>query len=139
MISPSVYEQQIEDLGIDGMIVFPENIGDAAVILEELNHAEKILERIRHNIRIDIRTIRVEYMEKIREIKDSSKVMRLYDKPRPMKDMIKEKRKLIKARDLKIIPYESMEYTVDEYIRQVKDAKKYLINYSRKQTPRIDG
>lgn len=133
MISPNVYQQQIQDLRIEGMIVFPENTEEAADLLEELINAEKILERIRHNLRIDIRTIRVEYMEKIREIQDSSRVMGLYDKPRTMKDMLKEKRSLIRERDLKIIPYESIEYTIDEYLKQIKDAKLYLINYSRRQ------
>ncbi len=133
MISPKVYQQQIQDLGIEGMIVSPENTDEAAHLLDELNHMEKLLERIRHNLRIDIRAIRIEYMEKIKEIKDSSKVIGLYSKQRPMKDKINDKRNLIDERDLKIAPYESIEYTIDEYLKQTKDAKKYLVNYSRRQ------
>lgn len=132
MISQKVYQQQIQDLKIEGMVVFPESAEEATIILDELNNMEKVLERIRHNIRIDIRTIRVEYIEKIKEIKESSKVMGVYNKQRTMKDKIKDKRNLIDERDLRIAPYESIEYTVDEYLRQIKDAKKYVINYSRK-------
>ena len=132
MISPKVYQQQIQDLGIEGMVVSPGNIEEALILLDALEEIEKILERIRHNIRIDIRAIRLDYMEKIKGIKDSSKVMGIYSKQRPMKDKINDKRKLIDERDLKIAPYESIEYTVDEYLRQIKSIKNYLKNYSRK-------
>ena len=134
MISPKVYQQQIQDLGIDGLVVSPENTEEALILLDAFEETEKILERIRHNIRIDIRAIRVDYLEKIKGIKDSSKVMGLYSKQRPMKEKIKDKRNLIDERDLKIAPYESIEYTVDEYLRQIKDIKKYLKNYSREHS-----
>ncbi|MEL7669462.1 hypothetical protein [Methanobacterium sp.] len=132
MISPKVYQQQIQDLGIEGLVVSPGNIEEALILLDALEEIEKILERIRHNIRIDIRAIRIDYMEKIKDIKDSSKVMGLYSKQRSMKDKISDKRKLIDERDLKIAPYESIEYTVDEYLRQIKNIKNYLKNYSIK-------
>lgn len=134
MISPKVYQQQIQDLGIEGLVVSPENTEEALILLDAFEETEKILERIRHNIRIDIRAIRVNYLEKIKGIKDSSKVMGLYSKQRPMKEKIKDKRNLIDERDLKIAPYESIEYTVDEYLRQIKDIKKYLKNYSREHS-----
>lgn len=133
MISPKVYQQQIQDLGIDGMVIFPENTEEASLLLDQLSNMEKVLERIRHNIRIDIRAIRVEYIEKVKEIRDSSKVMGVYSVQRPMKDKINDKRNLIDERDLKIAPYESIEYTIDEYLRQIENAKKYLVNYSRRQ------
>ena len=135
MISPKVYQQQIQDLGIEGLVVSPENTEEALILLDAFEETEKILERIRHNIRIDIRAIRVDYLEKIKGIKDSSKVIGLYSKQRPMKEKIKDKRNLIDERDLKIAPYESIEYTVDEYLRQIKDIKKYLKNYSREHSP----
>ncbi len=134
MISPKVYQQQIQDLGIEGLIVSPENTEEALILLDAFEETEKILERIRHNIRIDIRAIRVDYIEKIKGIKDSSKVMGLYSKQRSMKEKINDKRNLIDERDLKIAPYESIEYTVDEYLRQIKDIKKYLKNYSREHS-----
>ena len=133
MISPKLYQQQIQDLGIEGMVIFPENLEEASILLDELRHIEKILERIRHNIRIDIRTIRKDYIEKIKGIEDTSKVMGLYSKERSMKDQIKEKRELIDERDMKIAPYGSIEYIIDDYLMQIKNAKTYITNYSRKQ------
>jgi hypothetical protein len=134
MISPKVYQQQIHDLGIEGLVVSPNNAGEASLLLDNLKEIEKVLGRIRHNIRIDIRAIRVDYMEKIKGIKDSSKVMGLYTKQRPMKDKINDKRNLIDERDLKIAPYESIEYTVDEYLKQIENVKIYLKNYSKNKS-----
>ena len=131
MISPKLYQQQIQDLGIEGLIVSPKDAEEALILLDAFEETEKILERIRHNIRIDIRAIRIDYIEQIKNIKDSSKVMGLYSKQRSMKDKINDKRKLIDERDLKIAPYESIEYTVDEYLKQIKNVKKYLKNYSK--------
>ena len=131
MISPKLYQQQIQDLGIEGLIVSPKDVEEALILLDAFEETEKILERIRHNIRIDIRAIRIDYIEQIKNIKDSSKVMGLYSKQRSMKDKISDKRKLIDERDLKIAPYESIEYTVDEYLKQIKNVKKYLKNYSK--------
>ncbi len=134
MISPKVYQQQIQDLQIEGLVVSPQNIDEALILLDAFEETEKILERMRYNIRIDIRAIRRDYMEKIKGIKDSSKVIGLYIKQRPMKEKIKDKRNLIDERDLKIAPYESIEYTIDEYLKQIKNIKVYLRNYSRKHS-----
>lgn len=135
MISPKLYQQQIQDLEIEGMTISPQNSKEALILLDRLEEIEKILERIRHNIRIDIRTIRKDYMEKMKGIRESSKVMGFYSKQRSMKDKINDKRNLIDERDLKIAPYESIEYTLDEYLRQIERAKVYLNNYSRKHSP----
>lgn len=134
MISPKVYEKQIQELGIEGMIIAIENEDDASILLEKLDRIEKILEKIRHNIRIDIRNLRRDYMEKMKEIKETkepSKVMGLYKKQRSVKDKIKEKRNLIDERDLRIAAYESIEYTIDEYLIQIKDAKSYVSRFSK--------
>jgi guanylate kinase len=130
MISPKVYQKQIQDLEIEGKEIYPQNNEEAKIIFDELISIEKILERIRYNIRMDTRAIRKEYMTKIKEIGDSSKFKDKISK-RPLKNKIKEKRVLIDERDLKIAPYESIEYMIDDYLRQISDSKKYLTNYSR--------
>lgn len=129
MISPKVYEKQIQDLGIEGMEIFPKNSEEAVILFDELENIEEYLKRIRYNIRMDIRAIRKDYMNKIREIEDYSK--RLYGK-KFLKNKIKEKRQLIDERDLIIAPYESIEYMIDGYLKQIKSAKFYVIDYSKR-------
>jgi hypothetical protein len=131
MISPKIYEKQIQNLGIEGKEIFPKNKDEAIILLDELENIEKILERIRINIRMDIRALRKDYMDKIREIGDSSRPKGNYDK-RSLKNKIKDKRELIDERDLMIAPYESIEYLIDDYLTQINDAKSYVMNYLKK-------
>ncbi len=124
MISPKVYEKQIKDLEIEGKEIIPKNKDDAIILFDELEDLEKILEKIRYNIRMDIRVIRKNYMDGIKEIEDNSK-----KNPKVLKNKIKEKKQLIAERDFKIAPYESLEYTIDDYLNQIKSAKKYISSY----------
>lgn len=130
MISPKVYEKQIRDLEIEGKEISPKTIDEAKNILEELVNIEKVLERIRYNIRMDIRAIRKDYMEKIKVIGASSKIDSRTGQW-SLKNKIKDKRKLIDERDFKIAPYESMEYITEDYLNQIRVAKKYLTTYSK--------
>jgi len=131
MISPKFYQKQIQDLEIEGMAIFPENSEEAIILFDELQNIEKILEHVRYNIRMDIRAIRKDYMNKIREIGNSSKFKDGYDK-RSLKNKTNERRQLVNERDLKIAPYESIEYMIDDYLRQIKSAKSYVMDYSKK-------
>ncbi|WP_414468999.1 hypothetical protein [Methanobacterium sp. ACI-7] len=120
MISPKVYQKQIEDLGIEGKKIFPQSTHDAHIIFEELKYIEKVLDHIRYNIRMDTRAIRKEYIKKLNEVDLNSS-----------KNKIKQKRNLIEERDLKISQYESIIYTIDHYLKQIKDAKSYVLNFSQ--------
>ena len=73
MISPRVYDKQINDLKIEGMEISPNNSDDAYILIENLSNIENILLRIRYNIRMDIRAIRKTYLKKINELQNSSK------------------------------------------------------------------
>ncbi|MBI5681401.1 MAG: hypothetical protein HZC47_10950 [Methanobacterium sp.] len=129
MISPKFYEKQIQELGIEGMIIDIENVDEASILSDKLYTIERVLEKIRHNIRMDIRTLRMEYIERIKEINESSKVLGLYNRQKSVQDKIKEKRKLIDERDLRIASYESIEYAIDEYLIQINDAKSYISRF----------
>ena len=131
MISPKIYEKQIQNLGIEGKEIFPKNKDEALILLDELENIEKILERIRINIRMDIRALRRDYMDKLREIGDFSRAEGKNVK-KSLKNKIKEKRDLIDDRDLRIAPYESIEYLIDDYLKQINSAKSYVLDYSKK-------
>lgn len=118
MISPKVYHQQIEDLDIDGMLVFADTANEASILLNELENMEKILEKIRVNVRMDIRNIRREYMDKIKSLENDPEASRKYK--------IKEKKVLVEEREFSIAPYEAIEILVEDYLRQIKDAKIYV-------------
>ncbi len=126
MISPKLYQKQISELGIEGMMVFAENADEASQLLEELQKAESILSRIRINIRMDIRAIRREFMEKIKKTEQPARGFNSNQKIE--KSKLKEKKHLIIERDLMIAAYESIEDTVEDYLTQIQHSKVYLLN-----------
>ncbi|MGZ7047217.1 MAG: hypothetical protein ACXVHO_04685 [Methanobacterium sp.] len=127
MISLKVYKKQIRDLEIEGMEISPANSHEANILLKNLGDIESYLEQVRYNIRMDIRAIRRDYMERIREISNP-----INFKGSKEKLPIKEKKELISHRDIKIASYESIEYLVDDYLIQIKGALKYINTYLKK-------
>lgn len=123
MISPRVYHQQIENLDIEGMLVFADTADEASILLDKLENMEKVLEKIRVNVRMDIRNIRREYMDKIKSLENNPETSRKYK--------IKEKKVLIEEREFNIAPYEAIEILAEDYLRQIKDALIYLNNVIR--------
>lgn len=126
MLSPKLYQKQISELGIEGMIVLAEDADEASQLLEELQKAESILSRIRINIRMDIRAIRREFIEKIKKTEQPVKGFNVKEKIE--KSRLKEKKHLIIERDLMIAAYESIEDTVEDYLAQIQHSKVYLLN-----------
>jgi hypothetical protein len=123
MISPRVYHQQIENLDIEGMLVFADTADEASILLDKLENMEKVLEKIRVNVRMDIRNIRREYMDKIKSLENNPETSRKYK--------IKEKKVLIEEREFNIAPYEAIEILAEDYLREIKDALIYLNNVIR--------
>ena len=62
MIGPKKYRKQLFDLGIEGMEIDVSTIDNAMDTLNKLNEIEKILKKIRYNVRTDIRRIRLDYI-----------------------------------------------------------------------------
>lgn len=120
MISPKVYQKQIRDLGIEGMIISAGDAEEANIVLDKLNTIESVLIRIRYNIRMDTRAIRREYLKKIKKEEQ---------KRRSRHDKTKKKGHLMHERDMKVTPYEAIELVIDDYLRQITDAKNYIVNY----------
>lgn len=127
MYGPKMYQQQLDELGIDGMEIDVSNIQRAMETLNELEEYEDVLKKMRHNIRMDIRTIRKEYIQMIKEL-DPSSEEKEHMKARAVQKIIKKKKSLIKKRDTKIKSYELIENIVDNYLTQISDARIYIRN-----------
>lgn len=79
-MGPKQYRKQIFELGIEGMEVNVSTIDDAMFTLNEIKEIEKILIKIRYNVRSDIRRIRLEYMTKLQGIDQSERKIRTIQK-----------------------------------------------------------
>lgn len=127
MFGPKVYQQQLEELGIDGMEIDVSTIETAMQTLNELEEYEDVLKKMRHNIRMDIRNIRKEYLLLLKELNPSpeenqEKISRKIQK------RIKKKKAILKKRNTKIRSYELIENMVDNYLTQIDDARIYIRN-----------
>lgn len=126
MISPKKYRQQIDSLGIEGMIIDVSSIDRAMHTINELDELEKVLNKLRHNIRIDIRAIRLEYLNKMKEVERQPKG--LFKRKKSTEKMIKEKKSLLKDKNLKIAAYEVVENEINHYLSQIESSRVYIKN-----------
>jgi hypothetical protein len=127
MFGPKVYQQQLDEIGIDGMEIDISNIQKAMITLNELEEYEDVLKKMRHNIRMDIRNIRKEYIQMLNEL-DPSPEERKNQKAKEVQKIIKKKKSIVKKRDTRIKSYEIIENIVDNYLTQISDARNYIKN-----------
>ncbi|BDZ70509.1 hypothetical protein [Methanobacterium petrolearium] len=127
MLGPKIYQQQLDELEIDGMEIDVSNIQRAMKTMNELEEMKNILKKIRHNIRTDIRTIRKEYILLINELNPSPEETRELSS-RQVQKRVKKKKNIIKKRNTKIKSYEMVENMVDNYLTQISDAEIYIRN-----------
>ena len=127
MFGPKFYQQQLDELGIDGMEIDVSTIEMAMQTLNELEEYEDILKKMRHNIRMDIRNIRKEYLNILNELNPTPEEKQK-ESARKVQKRIKKKKDILKKRDAKIKSYEIMENMVDNYLTQIDDARIYIRN-----------
>ena len=126
-MSPKKYRQQLLDLEIDGFEIDTSTINDAMETLNKLNELEKILSKIRYNVRADIRNIRLDYMGKLQEVdKSVNEKQGLLRRKKSVSQVIKEKKVLTKERNLTIATYAVVENTIDDYLDQIEQSKFYI-------------
>ena len=80
-------------------------IDDAMFTLNEIKEIEKILIKIRYNVRSDIRRIRLEYMTKLQGINQSGKEKSgLFKRKKSVTKIVQEKKKVIKEKISQLLP-----------------------------------
>jgi hypothetical protein len=135
VIGPKKYRQHLLDLGIEGMEIDTSTIDNAMNTLNELNEIEKVLKKIRYNVRTDIRKIRLDYMTKLQEVDKSANIKTgiFRKKKKPVSEIVKEKKKLIKERNITIATYDVVENTIDDYLDQIENSRYYIKNSIQKR------
>ncbi|MBZ2165708.1 hypothetical protein [Methanobacterium spitsbergense] len=129
MIGPKKYRKQLFDLGIEGMEIDVSTIDNAMDTLNKLNEIEKVLKKIRYNVRTDIRRIRLDYMAKLQEVdKSANKKSGLFGRKKSVSKIVQEKKMLTKERNLTIATYDVVENTIDDYLDQIENSRYYIKN-----------
>ncbi len=100
MLGPKKYRKQLLELGIEGMEVDVSTIDIAMDTLNQLNEIEKILKKIRYNVRADIRRIRLEYVTKLKEVDQSANVKTGLFSRKPSVSKITERKKKLTRKEI---------------------------------------
>ena len=129
MMSPKVYRRQLFDLGIEGMKIDVSTIDNAMDTLNKLNEIEKVLKKMRYNVRADIRNIRLEYMGKFQDVdRSANDKVGLFRRKKSVSKVVEEKKTLTKERNLTIATYDVVENTIDDYLDQIENSRYYIKN-----------
>ncbi len=129
MLGPKKYRKQLLELGIEGMEIDVSSIDLAMDTLNQLNDMEKILKKIRLNVRADIRKIRLDYVIKLKEVDQSTNVKKgLFSRKKSVSSITEEKKKITRERNLTIATYDVVENTIDDYLDQIDNSKYYIKN-----------
>jgi hypothetical protein len=129
MFGPKSYRKQLLDLGIEGMEIDVSTIDNAMETLNKLNEMEKVLKKIRYNVRTDIRKIRLDYMEKLQEVDQSANQKSgILRRKKSVSTIVQEKKMLTKERNLTIATYDVVENTIDDYLDQIENSRFYIKN-----------
>jgi len=130
-MSPKFYRQQIEDVGIEGLEIAPRSLADAMALKIQLRKDQRLLQQIRYNLRMDIRVIRREYLQKLDAYKESTEKVSGLNKKVPKKSL-KAKKKLIEERDDKIAPYDALERLLEHYLYEIETSMAYIDAFMEK-------
>jgi hypothetical protein len=129
MFGPKSYRKQLLDLGIEGMEIDVSTIDNAMGTLNKLNEIEKVLKKIRYNVRTDIRKIRLDYMAKLQEVEQSANQKSgILRRKKSVSQIVQEKKMLTKERNLTIATYDVVENTIDDYLDQIENSRFYIKN-----------
>ncbi|RJS49818.1 MAG: hypothetical protein CIT03_01415 [Methanobacterium sp.] len=133
-MNPKFYQKQIAEVGVDGMEIEPSSLAEAMSLLVKLRNYKKLLEKIKFNLHMDMRSIRKEYLEKIRSLKEEPSRRGLFRKNLTEKNKISTKKNIYEERDRILAPYEALERLIEDYLDQIEDSKTYLELFIQKET-----
>jgi translation initiation factor IF-2 len=127
MLNPKKYRIYIKELAIDDLEL---DVSTSSNCIETLNAIEEIIDilnKLKYNVRMDLRNIRKNYLMLMKEVENSpSKKGRFRGWKSSSK--LTQKKDLKKKRDLKIASYEEIEELIDDYLCILEDAKDYVKN-----------
>lgn len=129
MVGPNIYRKQIEELGIEDMVIDTSSLTGIMDSLKEIEEMEKVLKMIRYNLRSDLRMIRADYITKIRDLEESAEKKGLFGRKMSSKELFKKKKALIKERNVTIAAYEVVEKMIDNYLDQIDESRIFINQY----------
>lgn len=128
-MNPKLYRKQISEIGIEDMVIDISSLQRSMQTMSELDELESILSKIRYNLHLDIRNLRVEYMQRMQEAEEMVNQRSIFGRRKTTEDVVKKKRELKKERNADIANYEIIEDLVNSYLNQIEESRVYIRNH----------
>lgn len=132
-MNPKIYRRQIEEIGIEDMVIDVSSLQKAMQTMMELDELEKVLNKIKFNLHTDIRNLRVLYMQKMQDIDESAHKKGFLGRKKSNETIVREKKALKKERNANITAYEIIEDLVNNYLAQIEESRTYIQNHIQKK------
>ena len=125
-MNPRTYRQQISNSGIEDMEINISSLENSMQTLHKLNELENLLTKIRYNLRVDIRKLRMEYIKKMQDIDELALKKGLFRKKMSVEKMYHKKKSVKQERKVNLAAYEIIETMIENYLTQIDDSRNYI-------------
>ncbi len=125
-MEPRTYRQQIYDTGIEDMEINVSSLEKSMKTLQKLSDQEQVLKKIRHNLRADIRKIRLDYIKKMQNLDELALKKGLFGKKMSSEKHYQKRKSIKKERKHTLATYEIIETIIDNYLTQIDDNRNYI-------------
>lgn len=132
-MNPKLYRKQIAETGIEDMVIDVSSLQGAMQTMMELDEFQKILNQIKFNLHTDIRNLRIDYMQRMKDVDESTNKKGFLGRKKSNEAIVKEKKALKKERSANLAAYEIIEDLINNYLKQIDESRIYITNHIKKK------
>ncbi len=125
-MNPRTYRQQISNSGIEDMEINVSSLENSMRTLHKLNDLEDLLTKIRYNLRVDIRILRLEYIKKMQDVDELALKKGLFRKQMSVEKIYQKRKSVKQERKVNLAAYEIIETMIENYLTQINDSRNYI-------------
>ena len=125
-MNPRTYRQQIYNSGIEDMEINVSSLENSMRTLHKLNDLEELLKKIKYNLRVDIRKLRMDYIKKMQDVDDLALKKGLFRKQMSVEKIYQKRKSVKQERKVNLAAYEIIETMIENYLTQINDSRNYI-------------
>ena len=125
-MNPRTYRQQIYNSGIEDLEINVSSLENSMRTLHKLNDLEELLNKIKYNLRVDIRILRMEYIKKMQDVDELALKKGLFRKQMSVEKIYQKRKSVKQERKVNIAAYEIIETMIENYLTQINDSRNYI-------------
>ncbi len=125
-MNPRTYRQQIYNSGIEDLEINVSSLESSMRTLHKLNDLEELLKKIKYNLRVDIRKLRMDYIKKMQDVDELALKKGLFRKQMSVEKIYQKRKSVKQERKVNLAAYEIIETMIENYLTQINDSRNYI-------------